>query len=423
MASMPPRTRTSWLVAVAMAVISLQPPYVHAESKIPEESLTLEALIDLPESDLAKVDIATLNLAAAEGLPGSEEIDRADMRDTIDAWARRVATVTANKAHFFKSHPDFYENSWAKYCSIILVLTLQQDLRVHYNFEQRTNPSLAKSKDQFLHGIVEGTGGTCASLPVAFVAVGRRLGYPLKLAQGFSHYYARWDDPATGERFNIEASGPGGLDFHDDDHYREMAREMGVGRLEGGNYFQSMSPREELSSFLTTRADCLRENGRWLEAHSTYQTAVELAPRNLFAVALLQGTTKTLQRMHAAQRAEAAFQRHERRRRTDPRLMIPGMPTVPTVHAFNTRRPRHGRPMTASQPLSHLTGTGMPHTRTQTNLDGTRWRLPTMQDSLNETNRRNEQLMRYGQPGITRSNHGGMPVAPFPLTPNYGRRP
>ncbi len=107
--------------------------------------------------------------------------------------------MTESKAHFFKSHPGYYENSWAKYCSIILVLTLQQDLGVHYNFEQRTEPSLAKSKDQFIHGIVEGTGGTCASLPVVTVAVGRRLGYPMKLAQGFSHFYARWDDPKTGE--------------------------------------------------------------------------------------------------------------------------------------------------------------------------------------------------------------------------------
>lgn len=113
-----------------------------------------------------------MNLAAAEGLPGSEQIDQAAIRNALDAWARRVAAVTASKAHFFKSHPDYYENSWAKFCSIMLVVTMQQDLGVHYNFEQRTNPTLAKSKDQFIHGIVEGTGGTCASLPVAFVAVG-----------------------------------------------------------------------------------------------------------------------------------------------------------------------------------------------------------------------------------------------------------
>ena len=37
--------------------------------------LTLSELIELPEEDLAKVDIATMNLVAAYGLPGSEKLD------------------------------------------------------------------------------------------------------------------------------------------------------------------------------------------------------------------------------------------------------------------------------------------------------------------------------------------------------------
>lgn len=312
---------------------------VRNPSGVPEESLTLEDLIRLPEKDLAKVDVVTLNLAAAEGLPGSERIDRKAIRDTIDGWARRVAAVTLSKAHFFKSNPDYYENSWAKFCAIQLVLTLQQDLGVHYNYEQRTNPSLAKSKDQFLHGIVEGTGGTCASLPVAFVAVGRRLGYPLRLAQSFSHFYARWDDPVSGERFNIEGSNPGGVDFHNEEHYREKAQQMGAGRLEGGNYFKSMSPREELSSFLTTRADCLRENGHWVEALHTYRRAARLAPENLFAAGLLRMTASVVSRMNAVDDLEAIYQRHEQRRRTDPRLMIPGLPAAPSATGVSVRPP------------------------------------------------------------------------------------
>ena len=71
---------------------------------------------------------------------------------------------------------------------------------------------------------------------------------------------------------------------------------MGAGSLEAGNYLKSMSPREELSSFLTTRADCLRENGRWVEAYHIYHKAVELAPQNLFAAGLLHVTGKILQR-------------------------------------------------------------------------------------------------------------------------------
>ena len=454
---------------------------------VPEESLSLQELINLPAEDLAQVDIATMNLAAAEGLPGSEQIDRAAVCDTIDAWARRVAAVTESKAHLFESNPSYYDNSWAKYCTVILVLTLQQELGVHYNFEQRTNPSLAKSKDQFIHGIVEGTGGTCASLPVVFVAVGRRLGYPLKLAQGFSHFYARWDDPRTGERFNIEGSNPGGVDFHDDDHYRDRARKKGVGPLEAGNYLQSMSPREELSSFLTTRADCLRENGHVPEAYRMYQQAVDLAPENLFAAWLLEKTERTFRRVHAAQSAEAAYRRHEQRRRTDPRLMIPGMPAIPGARPASIRSPGNGLP-DSFQPFPSPVGTGVPtswsppspfppaawseppplpqalsqHPASDaasaavsgtrhlpvfglpvptsqssppatvygwdrdlrpTNLDGTGWRPTSMQDYVNEQNRRNEALIQQFTPYLHRRPGGSVPPAPTPSTLRQETRP
>lgn len=47
--------------------------------------------------------------------------------------------------------------------------------------------------------------GTCSSLPPLYVAIGRRLGYPLKLVKSFAHLFARWDNGA-GERFNIECT-------------------------------------------------------------------------------------------------------------------------------------------------------------------------------------------------------------------------
>jgi hypothetical protein len=73
------------------------------------------------------------------------------------------------------------------------------------------------SRDDFLHGIIAGRGGTCASLPVLYAAVGRRLGYPLKLVRTTQHLFLRWDDPG-GERFNVEISNAGGIDTPPDDH-------------------------------------------------------------------------------------------------------------------------------------------------------------------------------------------------------------
>ncbi len=178
-----------------------------------------------------------------------------------------------------------------------------------------------------------------------------------------------------------------------------------------------MTPREELSSFLGTRADCLRENGRIIQAFETYREAVKLAPENHFAESLLHATAKTIHRINAARRAEAFFQQHERRRRTDPRLMIPGMPSIPTVHSFNRGRPG------PAQPFQPVGGIDALQKRLGMNLDGTGWKPPTMQDYLNDTNRRNRELMRFGQPGVNPANFGAVPTSPLPLVPNYGQRP
>ena len=47
-------------------------------------------------------------------------------------------------------------------------------------------------------------------MPILYIAIGRRLGYPLKLVHAHGHDFVRWDEPG-GERFNIDATSPG---FH-----------------------------------------------------------------------------------------------------------------------------------------------------------------------------------------------------------------
>jgi hypothetical protein len=43
--------------------------------------------------------------------------------------------------------------------------------------------------------------GTCSSMPVLYVTLGRRLGYPVKLVTAKAHLFVRWEQ--TGERFNL----------------------------------------------------------------------------------------------------------------------------------------------------------------------------------------------------------------------------
>ena len=75
---------------------------------------------------------------------------------------------------------------------MMLGTVLAQDLGIGYNpklalpqldGEIPTLAQAANSKDVFIHGLLNGNHlGTCASMPVLVVAIGRRLGYPVNLA-------------------------------------------------------------------------------------------------------------------------------------------------------------------------------------------------------------------------------------------------
>src|SRR5207245_2315525 len=124
----------------------------------------------------------------AAGLPGAEGLDAAGSLAVLDSWAGHVRRETERCAGQFRRDPAAFENSWAYFRVLVLATVLQQDCGVHYD------PGLVDRDDffsrpesLFIHGVIQGRGGTCSSLPPVYVAVGRRLGYPLRLAQTHSH--------------------------------------------------------------------------------------------------------------------------------------------------------------------------------------------------------------------------------------------
>jgi hypothetical protein len=176
----------------------------------------LEELLAIPEQNLGKVDIARMNLLCATGLPNAENLDVEKCLATLDQWAEVVKTAETKYLPAYHRNPAKYENSLSKFKAIYLVLTIQEELRCWYNMELIRSGAMQDfrslrffndSRDLFLHGFVERQKGTCASIPVLAVALGRRCGYPLHLVSTKGHLLFRWDDGK--ERFNVEASSDG----------------------------------------------------------------------------------------------------------------------------------------------------------------------------------------------------------------------
>ncbi len=162
-----------------------------------------------PNDFLGKLDVAALNLMCAGGLHGAENLEIGRMFDWLDEAARTVDYHTRRHWYRFTESPSAYNSSPGYFCCYFLLQVLQEDFGVKYNPARVRDPTFqdpkclepdfSDSRDLFIHGIIDGPGGTCVSMPVIYVAVGRRLGYPLKLVESRGHLFFRWDDPAVAE--------------------------------------------------------------------------------------------------------------------------------------------------------------------------------------------------------------------------------
>jgi hypothetical protein len=261
---------------------------------------TLAELLRLPPATLSNLSICELNLLCANGLSAANELDIKQCLATIGSWAQHVRSETERHLYRYERNPAEFENSPGYFRMLMLAVVLAEDYGILYDPQRMGGPETVRMDDGFfadphkvfLHGLLgRDRIGTCSSLPVLYVAVGRQLGYPLKLVATKGHLFVRWD--GAGERFNVEATTRGSNRF-DDDHYRHWPFEISSAEEQTEGYLQSLTPAGELSVFLSIRGSCLREAGRWLEATESFAAAARLSPKCHGYQALLADLQTTL---------------------------------------------------------------------------------------------------------------------------------
>jgi Transglutaminase-like superfamily len=265
------------------AVLALGLHLVARERQRPHPASLAELLAPGP-ARLAEVPLLELNLLCARGLCATNEPDLPACGAILETWASRVRSETERHQHRFARNPAEFENSAGFYRMLMLCVVLAEDYGVHYDAQRQASPAATRADDGFfldarsvfLHGLLgPERKGTCSSLPVLYVAVGRRLGYPLKLVTTRGHLFVRWE--GQGERFNVEATARG-LSRFDDDYYRHWPFEVSAAEEAAEGYLKSLTASEELAVFLSIRGMCLRELGRLPEAEQSFAAAAQLAP-------------------------------------------------------------------------------------------------------------------------------------------------
>lgn len=302
-------------------------------------------LLAMSPEELAKVDIALMNLLCAKGLPGAENLDIPAVLKQIDEWAKRCPPEI--ERHLYRAqdprYADLFQGSENRVRIYLMVQVLQEDLGVRYNPDRIYTPDFRDARDMFIHGMLPGAnGGTCASMPVLYTAVARRLGYPVKLVQAREHLFCRWDDGK--ERFNIEGAGEG-LSFSPDEHYHTWPKPLSKADLASGVFLTSMTPQQELANFLHNRGTCLHANGNLVEARVAFAESLQLEPRsaNTFTALLVVCGVRGGPRQHYANPAADAWLRQNMP--PDPQPGRPQQPWNPPVPGQpGAPNPQPGRP-------------------------------------------------------------------------------
>lgn len=236
----------------------------------------LDQLMTLPAPARRRTDLALANLLCAERLPGAPGDVPAALR-RLDGFAKLVRGVTERRLDRLGDprYAAHYRHDERVLRVSTMLQALQEDCGVRYDPRLVDAPSFRDARAQFLHGMLEpGRGGTCASMPVLYAAVGRRLGYPIGLVLTRAHIYCRWCDARP---FNIEGAGSG-FSIFSDAHYRGWPSSVGEAEVAAFGYLRPLGADEELALFLAARGHCLLENGRTAEAVGAYAASARLAP-------------------------------------------------------------------------------------------------------------------------------------------------
>ena len=241
-----------------------------------------------PDQFVAKyTDIAAVNLACARGLPNAAESEFPEYLKLIDTIADAVRQETQRCWRVFKLKPAQFHNSE----NVFRIYTMEHVFRARFNIKydpivhknvERGTWTTIDSTEVFINGILSAKRtGTCSSLPTFAIAVGRRLGYPLKLVLVPNHTLYRWDD--GDEVFNLQHT-EGGGEVQPDEYFYKWPRtwdETDYAINERTKiWLHSMTPMQEVSKFLCNRALLLGEIGRYDEAFQVIDAAERFNPIN-----------------------------------------------------------------------------------------------------------------------------------------------
>lgn len=214
----------------------------------------IEEVLALPEE---KIDIGIAALILAKEIYSNLD---------VAAYSRKI-DVLAGKVRWLAKDAQDPEQR---------IRALNTVLFLHEGFRYDRDP-LSRNRQEyyFLNGILDSKQGICYTLPLLYLAVAQRVGYPIFPVAAPDHLFVRYAVPGFQEQ-NIEVTS-GGKYFPDETYITDFSISL-AGR-NSGSYLRTLSYKEFLGHLLMANALVHGRQGNGQKMLSYIERAALLNPR------------------------------------------------------------------------------------------------------------------------------------------------
>jgi regulator of sirC expression with transglutaminase-like and TPR domain len=235
----------------------------------------LEQLANLSEEEIDLGEVALL--LASEAYPDLDIPRYVAQLDRLAAEIRRFTDQMRSRTRS-AAEPDYVIRAMNTY--------LYKRLGFHYDREDMYATQL---KNRYLNGVLDTKAGSCTTLPLLYLALAKRLDYPVYPVAAPQHLFCRFRLP-DGTYQNIEATAGG---WSPDEDYI-ISMEIPQQGLKSGAYLENMTYRQLLGDLIIENGGYWARQGDFLRAVRYYELGLTLNPKAAEAYRMLGHACKQL---------------------------------------------------------------------------------------------------------------------------------
>ncbi len=198
----------------------------------------------------------------------------------VDQWAVDFDRRLPRAEQHFRATPQDWKDDVRFFRLGMLCWYIGEVLGIRYKEDQvelkavrYTNP-----RDLFLNGLIDTRQGTCGNMPVLYLAIAWRLGWPVNLIIAGSHALCRFADGAV--YYNIECTNFANGFRSPPDEFLQETYGISDEAIRIGSDLCPLTPRQMLGWFVGLRGRFHMDSGRTNQAAADYSLALSLFPES-----------------------------------------------------------------------------------------------------------------------------------------------